>query len=99
MDSFKAMGDPTRRQILKLLSTGDKNAGEIADQFTMSKPAISKHLEILKNADLITMDKRGQFILYSLNTSAVENFISGIFTLFDGIEVKKQHEETNAKSK
>lgn len=78
---FKALNDETRRQILELLKEGDLNAGEISDQFNMSKPSISHHLDILKRADLILSEKRGQFVYYSLNTSILEDLLSWIITL------------------
>ena len=78
---FKALNDETRRQILELLKEGDLNAGEISDQFNMSKPSISHHLDILKRADLILSEKRGQFVYYSLNTSILEDLLFWIITL------------------
>ena len=56
-----------------MLSKQDMNAGEIAEHFQMSKPAISKHLDILKNSDLISCEKQGQYVVYSINTTAVQN--------------------------
>ncbi len=73
---FKALKDPTRRQILKLLRDKDMSAGEIAQHFNMSKPSISHHLEILKNADLVSATKKGQFIIYSLNTTIIDEIIN-----------------------
>jgi ArsR family transcriptional regulator, arsenate/arsenite/antimonite-responsive transcriptional repressor len=78
---FKALNDETRRQIVELLKEKDMNAGEIAEQFNISKPSISHHLDILKRADLITSEKKGQFIEYSLNTSILEDLINWILTL------------------
>jgi len=78
---FKALNDETRRQIVELLKEGDMNAGEIADKFHISKPSISHHLDILKRADLITSEKKGQFVEYSLNTSILEDLINWILTL------------------
>ena len=78
---FKALNDETRRQIIELLKDKDMNAGEIADRFQISKPSISHHLDILKRADLITSEKKGQFILYSLNTSILEDLLSWVLTL------------------
>ena len=78
---FKALNDETRRQIVELLKENDMNAGEIAEQFNISKPSISHHLDILKRADLITSEKKGQFVEYSLNTSILEDLISWIMTL------------------
>lgn len=73
---FKALKDPTRRQILKLLRDKDMTAGQIAAHFNISKPSISHHLEILKNADLVTATKQGQFIIYSLNTTVIDEIIN-----------------------
>ncbi len=78
---FKALNDKTRREILELLKEKDMNAGEIADRFNMSKPSISHHLDILKRADLITGEKQGQFVKYSLNTSILEDLLNWILTL------------------
>ena len=78
---FKALNDETRRQIVELLKERDMNAGEIADKFNISKPSISHHLDILKRADLITNEKKGQFVEYSLNTSILEDLINWILTL------------------
>jgi len=78
---FKALNDETRRQIVELLKDKDMNAGEIAKHFNISKPSISHHLDILKRADLITSEKKGQFVEYSLNTSILEDVISWILTL------------------
>ena len=78
---FKALNDETRRQIIELLKDKDMNAGEIADQFNISKPSISHHLDILKRADLITSQKKGQFIVYALNTTILEDLLSWVLTL------------------
>ena len=69
---FKALNDATRREILELLKEGDKTAGEIADCFAISKPSISHHLDLLKQAGLVEAQKQGQFIYYSLNTTVVD---------------------------
>jgi ArsR family transcriptional regulator, repressor of sdpIR and other operons len=78
---FKALNDQTRRKIIELLKDKDMNAGEIAEKFNISKPSISHHLDILKRADLITSEKKGQFIEYSLNTTILEDLMSWILTL------------------
>ena len=78
---FKALNDPTRREILTLLKEGSKNAGEIAEQFNMSKPSISHHLDLLKKADLVLAEKHGQFVNYTLNTTVLEDIIKWAFTL------------------
>lgn len=79
---FKALSDETRREILKILSKGDMSMGDIANNFNMSKPAISKHLDILKNAKLITAEKKGQFIIYSINTSVIQQVLGGFLDIF-----------------
>lgn len=81
MDSiFKALNDETRREILDLLKVKDLSAGEIADYFNISKPSISHHLDILKRADLISYEKKGQFVIYSLNTTIMEDVLQWILT-------------------
>ncbi|APX99398.1 autorepressor SdpR family transcription factor [Lacinutrix venerupis] len=78
---FKALNDDTRRQILELLKEKDRTAGEIADAFNISKPSISHHLDILKRADLVSSEKKGQFVEYSINTSILEDVLQWIITL------------------
>jgi DNA-binding transcriptional ArsR family regulator len=72
---FKALNDPTRRQILELLQEKDLTAGEIADQFRISFPSISHHLDLLKQAKLVTSEKDGQYVYYSLNTTVVDEIM------------------------
>ena len=78
---FKALNDPTRRKILVLLRNKDMNAGEIADQFNISKPSISHHLDLLKQADLVLAEKNGQFVNYSLNTSVLDECLAWLLEL------------------
>jgi ArsR family transcriptional regulator, arsenate/arsenite/antimonite-responsive transcriptional repressor len=74
---FKALNDPIRRKILELLKKrGDMSAGDIADQFTISKPSISHHLDILKQAGLIEVMRDGQFLYYSLNTTIIDELLN-----------------------
>lgn len=73
---FKALNDPTRREILELLQERDMTAGEIADRFDMSKPSISHHLDLLKQADLVIAVKEGQFITYSINTTVMDEIMA-----------------------
>lgn len=77
-DSFKALSDENRRKILDLLRNGDLTAGEIAENFEMSKPGISQHLSILKNADLVYAHKKGQYIYYSLNSTVFQDVMKWI---------------------
>lgn len=72
---FKALNDPTRREILQLLQQRDMTAGEIVEQFNISGPSISHHLDLLKQANLVTAVKEGQFIYYSLNTTVVDDIL------------------------
>lgn len=78
---FKAFNDPTRREILNLLREKDMTAGEIADQFNMSKPSISHHLDLLKQADLVSIERNGQFLVYSINTTVVDDILSWLISL------------------
>lgn len=73
---FKAISDPTRRRILDLLKGGDMTAGDIAEHFNISKPSISHHLNILKQAEVIADHRKGQFIYYSLNTTVLQDSIN-----------------------
>lgn len=78
---FKALNDPTRREIIELLKKEDLTAGEIADQFQITKPSISHHLDLLKQAGLVDAVKQGQFIYYSLNTTVVDDLIQWVLQL------------------
>ena len=80
-DVGKALADPTRRKILSLLKDKDMNAGEIANEFNMTKPSISNHLNILKQADLVDAEKVGQNVNYSLKTSVLEDVLKLISDL------------------
>jgi len=72
---FKALNDATRRTILEMLQKQDLTAGEIAEQFQISFPSISHHLDLLKQAQLVTTKKEGQFIYYSLNTTVMDEIV------------------------
>ena len=80
-DIFKALNDKTRRDILSLLKETDMNAGEIADHFNISKPSISHHLDLLKRAELVSTIKEGQFIIYSINTTVIDELFQWIYNL------------------
>ncbi|MGG1636437.1 autorepressor SdpR family transcription factor [Paenibacillus sp. FSL K6-3182] len=73
--AFKALSDPTRRKILELLRERDLTAGEIADHFQMTKPSISHHLSLLKQAELVSDERQGQHIYYSLNTAVFHDLM------------------------
>ncbi len=78
---FKALNDETRRAILQLLREKDLTAGEIANHFNISKPSISHHLDLLKQADLVNAQRKGQFISYSINTTVLDEILTWIVTL------------------
>src|SRR5262250_1886912 len=79
---FKALSDPSRRRVLKLLQGGSKTAGELADAFDITKGSLSHHFNVLKAADLVRCERRGQQIVYSLNTSVLEDAITLLLDLF-----------------
>jgi len=72
---FKALADPTRRQILCLLGTREMTAGELAAHFDMTKPSMSHHFSVLKDADLIRFRREGQLIWYSVNTTVLQDVL------------------------
>ncbi|MDI3534504.1 MAG: hypothetical protein PWQ82_869 [Thermosediminibacterales bacterium] len=88
--TFKALSDPIRRKILQLLNERDLTAGEIAEFFDISKPSISHHLNILKNAELVLWEKQGQNIVYSLNTTAFQEIVKWFYNFKE----RKKHNET-----
>ena len=87
---FKALQDSTRRQILALLRNGDLNAGEIADAFSISKPSISHHLDLLRQAGLVSSRRDGQFIIYSLETTVLDESLGWILGL---VQSRSQNNE------
>ena len=79
---FKALSDPTRREVLRLLSHGERTAGELAGQFDMTKPSMSHHFAVLKEADLVRSRRDGQQIYYSLNTTVLQDVLTRMWDLF-----------------
>jgi len=76
VDGYRALADPTRRQILKLLREGDLPAGAIAEQFEMSWPSVSRHLGVLASAGLVQATRHGQQLVYSLTTSVLADIVT-----------------------
>ena len=76
---MKALADPTRREILRLLSRGEQSAGDLAALFEMTKPSMSHHFSVLKDADLITSRRDGQQIFYALNTTVLEDVLTHLW--------------------
>ena len=79
---WKALADPTRRAIIRLLKGGSKTAGEIADEFPMTRASLSHHFNALKSAELVRTERRGQHIVYSLNTSVLDDVAAILMDLF-----------------
>ena len=82
-DTFKAMADPTRREILRLLKEGDMTAGELADHFELSRPTMSGHFNVLRAAGLVVSERNRNKIVYSINTSALEDALGAVMGLFN----------------
>jgi DNA-binding transcriptional ArsR family regulator len=81
---FKAMSDATRRKIILLLKEGPKTAGEIANHFSYAQPTISRHLNVLKNANLVVDQREGNFIIYRLNTTILQDWLAWLMEHFGG---------------
>ncbi len=79
--TMKALADPTRREILNLLKSGKRSAGDIAEHFDITAAAISRHLSVLREADLIEDTREGKFIFYRLNASVLEEILLWITAL------------------
>ena len=78
---FKALNDPTRRRILEILRNGDLSAGDISDHFDASKPTLSHHLDLLRQAGMVDSYRKGQFIMYTLNTSVLDETVGWLLGL------------------
>lgn len=89
--TFKALADPTRREILRMLGEKRLSAGDIAAAFDISKPSISHHLRILKDAELVRTERNGQYIIYTLNSTVLQEFMQEMMNFFDiGVETEKR---------
>ena len=82
-NAFKAIADPARREILRLLRQGEMTAGDLAANFDTSKPTMSHHFTVLAEADLITRRREGQTIWYGLNTTVLEDVLAWVMDLTD----------------
>jgi ArsR family transcriptional regulator len=87
---FKALADPTRREILHLLRKEEMTAGELAERFEMSKPTLSHHFAVLREAGLVTSRREGQTIWYALNTTVLEDILAWTMDLARGAKGEKQ---------
>ena len=95
---FKALADPTRRAILKRLQDGSETAGEIADAFPISRASLSHHFNILKAADLVRTQRRGQHIVYSLNATVLQEAMAMLIDLFSTGEAAREEESDRSKA-
>jgi len=96
---FKALADPTRRRVLQLLRSGPMTAGELADHFDVSKPTMSAHFAVLREANLIAAEKDGKSVIYHLNLSVLEEALMGFAQTFGlGAERQKAHPPTKRKA-
>ena len=78
---FRALGDPTRREIVRLLRAGDLTAGELAQRFDLARSTLSEHCAVLKDAGLVVTERQGTKIVYSLNTSTAEDALASVLNL------------------
>lgn len=81
-DVFKALADPTRRQVLQALKAGPQSAGQLASAFPVSKPTMSAHFAVLRQAGLVTAEKDGKSVIYHLNVSVLEEALLGFAGVF-----------------
>lgn len=91
---FKALSDENRRKIIKILrKEGDMTAGNIAAQFSISQPAVSDHLKVLRNADLVVSQKKGQYIKYTLNETIFHELVEFFFDFVESIDKGGKNEK------
>lgn len=96
---FKALADPTRRKVLQLLREGPMSAGELAEHFAVSKPTMSAHFAVLREADLVDSVKQGTTVIYRLRLSVLEESLLGFAQLFgigsdaDGVAAPARHND------
>jgi ArsR family transcriptional regulator, arsenate/arsenite/antimonite-responsive transcriptional repressor len=79
--AFKALSDPTRREILRMLGRRDMSVGEIVDKFAMSQPSISRHLAVLRSAGLVNARRDGQNVVYGLDTTVMQDVVRALMDL------------------
>lgn len=91
-EAYKAIADPTRRHILKYLRGGERTAGDLAEQAGVGRTALSHHLMVLKLADLVRVERRGQYQVYSLNTTVFQDLLTEIIGWLGGIDDEESKE-------
>ena len=92
---FKALADPTRRQVLQLLRSGPKSAGELAEHFPVSKPTMSAHFAVLREAGLVDSDKQGKTLMYRLRMSVLEEALMEFSALL-GLNLAQRGRKSSA---
>src|SRR5260370_24535456 len=90
-EAYKAIADPTRRRILKYLRGGERTAGDLAEHAGIGRTALSHHLTVLKLADLVRVERRGQFQIYSLNTTVFHDLMADGLGWFGGVGTSPPH--------
>ena len=86
---FHALSNPYRREIIRMLRWKNMSAGEIVEQFNIAQPTVSKHLDVLRKAEIVTSERRGTQIIYSLNLSAMQEMLVYMTELFEGKAAKE----------
>lgn len=87
---FKALSDPTRRQVLRLLQSRDMTAGEIADRFPLARSTLSEHFKVLSEAGLVVRERQGTSIVYSLNLSAFEEVVATMLDVLGRVPARRK---------
>ena len=87
---FQALADPTRRAILKLLRAGSRTAGEIAEAFHLTKPTLSHHFRVLEAAGLVRSERRGTFVVYTLQSNVLEDLAAELLELSSGLRAERR---------
>src|SRR5262245_46587061 len=87
---FQALADPTRRAILKLLRGGSRTAGEIAEAFHLTKPTLSHHFRVLEAAGLVRSERRGTFVVYTLQSNVLEDLAAELLELSSGLRAERR---------
>ena len=94
---FKALSDPTRRRVLQLLRAGPMSAGDLSDRFEVSKPTMSAHFAVLREADLVHAEKAGKSVIYHLKLSVLEDALLGFVGSFGAVAEKRKSKKESVR--